>query len=455
MQWASGATVSVAIAAALAFSPRALLLVLHHAFFAIFALGIAVRLAALLRRRPSASRAGQPTADAPGYTVIVPLYDEAEVVPDLLRNLGRLDYPRERLQVLIALEADDLATQQAVRTEAPAWMEVVVCPPGEPRTKPRACNAALHRATGEFVVVYDAEDAPDPLQLREAATRFAASSPSLACLQAPLRVTAERPSRFERQFALEYAAQFDVMLPALARWGLPFPLGGTSNHFRRAALEAIGGWDAWNVTEDADLGMRLAASGLRTGMLSRPTWETPPDFNAWFPQRARWIKGYMQTWGVHMRTPFAGGWRRFAALQLTLGYAVLSAVMHGPLAMTVAAAVLVAAAHFPGPLHAPQVEIGDALLCVAGWLTGVGLMAEGARRAGSRMRLIDAALAPAYWPLQSLAAGYALHQLITKPFHWDKTRHRRAASNARLAAAQRSGVGAATAAVCSAAPEGA
>ena len=452
-QWALGASASAAIAAMLIESPQRLLVVLHAVFFTIFTLGVGWRLAALATRVRSRPAPPMPRGEAPRYTVLVPLYDEAEVVGDLLRNLRRIDYPRERLQVLIALEAHDLSTQAAVRAEAPpAWMEVVVCPPGGPRTKPRACNEALRRATGELVVVYDAEDAPDPLQLREAAARFAAASPQLACLQAPLRVRTERLTPFERQFALEYAAQFEVMLPAYARWRLPFPLGGTSNHFRRSALDAMGGWDPWNVTEDADIGMRLAGHGLRTGMLTLPTWETPPDFNAWFPQRARWIKGYMQTWGVHMRTPFAGGWRRFVALQLTLGYALVSAVMHGPLAMTVAAAVLVTGAHFPGSVPAPPIEAPDALLCLVGWLTGVALMREGARRAGSRLGWIDALVAPTYWPLQSLAAGYAIHQLVTKPFHWDKTRHRVAASNAH-AAAQRAGSPAA--AVWSARPEGA
>ena len=169
----------------------------------------------------------------------------------------------------------------------------------------------------------------------------------------------------QRQFALEYAALFEVMLPAYARWGLPFPLGGTSNHFRRAALEAVGGWDDYNVTEDADVGLRLAAQGWRLGVLSRPTFETAPDFEAWLPQRARWVKGYMQTWGVHMRTPLAGGWRRFAALQLMLGYAILSAVMHGPLALGVAASVIVAGAYLPGRAHLPDIGPADLALCLA------------------------------------------------------------------------------------------
>ena len=318
-QWIAAAMVGAALLGGLVFDLPVTLKVLHGVFLLVFGLGVAWRLAALACPPPAAATPSSPPPDRwPRYTVIVPLVDEAEVAADLLRNLQRIDYPRDRLQVIVALEAHDLATQAAVRAaQPPAWIEVLVCPPGRPRTKPRACNVALAHATGEIVVVFDAEDAPDPLQLREAAARFAAAPATLACLQAPLRVPIARLPLFERQFALEYAALFEVMLSAYARWRLPFPLGGTSNHFRRAVLEAVGGWDAWNVTEDADIGMRLAARGYETGVLASPTWETPPDFKAWIPQRTRWVKGYMQTWGVHMRRPLAGGWRGFAALQLT------------------------------------------------------------------------------------------------------------------------------------------
>ena len=417
-------------ALALARAPHPLAQTLHVVFFAVFAVvGVGVRLA--MRLQPVRTPAWTPLADAdlPVYTVIAPLYQEAEVAAQLVANLRALDYPPERLQVLVALEADDLATRAAVEAAAaPGTLRIVTAPPGGPRTKPRACNTALAQARGEFVVIYDAEDAPHPAQLREAAARFAQGPADLACLQAPLRVRLDRHKGFvQRQFALEYAALFEVVLPALARWGVPFPLGGTSNHFRRTALDMAGGWDAYNVTEDADIGLRLAARGARVGVLSLPTWETPPDLDAWLPQRARWVKGYMQTWGVQMRTPLAGGWRRFAALQGVLGYAILSALLHGPLMMVVAACALVSLSGLPGPIRPPPVAGADLALLVAGMAAALFLMAEGARRAGGRMTLADAVRAPFYWPLQSLAAAFAVHQLVVRPFHWDKTRHHVAA----------------------------
>jgi len=270
----------------------------YWTFVAVFVTSAAIRLAAVLT--PRRRHAPAPLADdaLPHYSLIVPLYREAEVARELVSNLDRLDYPRSRLQALIVLEADDHATQAAFHAmDLPAFIQVLVVPPGLPRTKPRACNVALQRARGELIVIYDAEDAPDPMQLREAAARFAAGDPALACLQAPLRVETPRALAFiPEQFRLEYAAHFEVLLPAFARWRLPFPLGGTSNHFKAEPLRSVGGWDAYNVTEDADIGFRLAAAGYQLATIDPPTLETAPASLAqWGPQRARWIKGHLQT----------------------------------------------------------------------------------------------------------------------------------------------------------------
>jgi len=260
---------------------------------------------------------GAPPSQFPGpevwprYTVLAALHDEAEVVGQLIQRLSRIDYPPHRLEGLLILEAGDHDTIAAARAaRRPDWLDVLVIPPGRPQTKPRALNHALALATGDLLTVYDAEDDPDPLQLREAAARFAADRPGrLACLQAPLRIRTPADPRaaapfLDRQFAAEYASLFETALPGLARLGLPFPLGGTSNHFRVDVLRAVGGWDAWNVTEDADLGFRLWEHGYRLGVIGRPTWETPPGaLTHWLPQRTRWLKGWMQTYLVHTRAP--------------------------------------------------------------------------------------------------------------------------------------------------------
>ena len=422
------AIATLGLAAAVKFAPFGLAWALHVGFFLVFGGGAAWRIvlieAGLRRARPEPRPLGD--GELPRYTVIAPLYREARMVEGLLAALARLDYPRDRLQVLLALEPDDAETRAAAQlamARSPLDVAVVLSPPSGPRTKPKACNAALGRATGSLVTVYDAEDQPGVGQLREAAARFAHGSAGgrgpLGCLQAPLRIREGR-GWLQRQFALEYAALFETALPGYAALGLPFPLGGTSNHFAVEALRATGGWDSWNVTEDADMGFRLAALGWSMDVLDTPTWESaPPSLAVWTPQRTRWVKGYMQTWGVHMRAPGEGGWRRAAALQLSLGLSLVSSVLHGALALGVAACVLVAAAGM-GP---PQFGAADVALLVGGWGAAVAAMAEGERARGGRIGLGDALSTVLYWPLQSLAALFAAWQLVVKPFHWDKTPH--------------------------------
>lgn len=365
--------------------------------------------------------------DWPAYTVLAALHDEAAVTPQLIRRLSRLDYPHDRLEGFLVLEAHDTATiVAAYATPRPDWLKILVCPPGMPRTKPRALNIALSRARGDLVTVYDAEDEPDAGQLREAAARFAADTTGkLACLQAPLRIRTARPGSrspfLDRQFAVEYAAQFEVTLPGMARLGLPFPLGGTSNHFRVDVLRAIGGWDAHNVTEDADLGFRLWNRGWRLDVISSPTLEAPPGpLEYWLPQRVRWQKGYMQTWGVHTRRPWQLGLRGCVALVMTLGVGLAASAVHAMAAAWFSAAVLVAivARITPAtPLLALGVmALGGSAALLCGWI--------GSRRAGFDYRVAHMVQSPVYWGLTSLSLAHAVWRLIREPFTWDKTPHR-------------------------------
>jgi len=363
----------------------------------------------------------------PRYTILAALYDEAEIVCQLIERLSRIDYPSDRLQGLLVLEAHDHETiAAALAAPRPDWLDILVTPPGKPQTKPRALNFALTQATGELLTVYDAEDAPDSQQLREAAARFAADQGGrLACLQAPLRVRppAKDASRFMgRQFAAEYASLFETTLPGRVRLGLPFPLGGTSNHFRVEVLRAVGGWDAWNVTEDADLGFRLWSGGWTLGVLARPTWEMPPEgLPHWLPQRTRWLKGYLQTWGVHTRRPWPLGWRGGLALVMTVGAGLVSAAIHGLTLAWVAAAVLVSAmAGLP-----PETPVLALCVLVLGAASAWLSCAIGAGRVAAPLGAADMIQAPAYWALLSLAFVHAAWRLVLEPFAWDKTPHRR------------------------------
>jgi cellulose synthase/poly-beta-1,6-N-acetylglucosamine synthase-like glycosyltransferase len=274
-----------------------------------------VRLAASVERPRPARQNGRALRDSdlPHYSVLVPLNDEAAVVPDLCAALARLDYPAAKLEILFLVEARDRPTRLALETHLrPETQRIVTCPPGGPRTKPRALNIGLALARGDLVVIYDAEDEPAADQLRLAAAKFAMAGPGLACLQAVLTVYNDDESRLARLFRLEYAALFHVVLPGLAQMGLPIPLGGTSNHFRRDTLVAAGGWDAWNVTEDADLGLRLAALGYDVDVLASETAEAAPEvLGQWFPQRTRWFKGWIR---LSMRSDFKRHFQRLASV---------------------------------------------------------------------------------------------------------------------------------------------
>ncbi|WP_436642467.1 glycosyltransferase [Microbaculum sp. FT89] len=429
-----------ALLAALAF-PVATLQALTG-LFGLFFLGvIGLRLtAAVLGLLPSSlvsSLSGPPESsrplsdrELPDYTVLVPLYREAALVPGLIAALARLDYPAHRLDIKIVAEADDAETLAVLRRAAlPPQVQVVVVPDAAPKTKPKALGFALAFARGAFVTVFDAEDLPDPRQLRRAAERFAAEPEDIVCLQARLAWYNWPESWFTRQLALEYASLFEVFLPALERLGLPFPLGGTSNHFRIRALRAVGGWDAYNVTEDADLGLRLARAGYRCKTLRSTTLEEAPvSFRPWLCQRTRWMKGWIQTYLVHMRAPGdlmrRLGPVRFLGIQAIFGGVVVSAFVH-PIFLAVIAVQVLHGDIFldgGGPVDFAVNWLG-VLNLIAGYLAGFALALAGLRHRPMWWLVPELALLPVYWLTMSIAAVRAVAQLCRAPHLWEKTEH--------------------------------
>ena len=409
-------------------APRALGTLAYWLLWLMFMGNAILRLGASLVpvRPPVPQSLAASNENLPYYTVIIALYKEAEIVPQVLHAMLNLNYPHDRVEILFALEADDLATLAALRArDLPPRVRIVEVPDGTPRTKPRALNHALGVATGDLVVIYDAEDQPHPDQLLAAAHAFDGGDSRLACVQAPLRPVGAH-SFIGRQFAAEYAVQFDVLLPALNALNLPFPLGGTSNHFKADVLKAIGAWDAHNVTEDADLGLRLAQYGYRSGMIAPPTHETPPALSrVWLPQRTRWIKGYMQTLLVHTRlnTPFR--WRVWTGLILGVAMSAGAAAAYAPFtALVVMSLTMKVVQALGNPARVlPAMPWRDLTLFAVGSLSAGMTLLAGARRARLRFGAADLAAAPFYWCLQSVAAGFALYQLIANPFYWDKTEH--------------------------------
>lgn len=386
--------------------------------------GVFVMLPALLRLQAAlfpVQSAGTPFIggddDWPIYSIIVPLRDEAHMVAGLAAAIRRMHYPPSRLEVMFAVEQTSPETVAAVRAEtADSRFHLVEVPDGAPRTKPKALNYTLPLISGDFVAVYDAEDVPEPDQVQKAARRFLAD-PELACLQAELVVDNAGESKLTALFAGEYAGQFGLMLPLLVRWGLPIPLGGTSNHFRVESLRQVGGWDAHNVTEDADLGVRLARFGLRTATLDSATFEEAPvTLTAWLRQRTRWMKGWMQTYIVHGRQPRQLlkdlGPVGFLGFHIYVGSLIVSPPLH---ALFVAVLVL-AVTGFSAALSGPWMAFAAISLAI-GYGGPVVLAIAGLRRLGSSQAGTQLLL-PVYWLLHAVAVIKAAVQLLRQPYFW-------------------------------------
>jgi cellulose synthase/poly-beta-1,6-N-acetylglucosamine synthase-like glycosyltransferase len=373
---------------------------------------------AFLRRRGSLPAPRPlPEGSLPRYTVLVPLYQEANMIIPLIGYLRTLDYPVSRLEILLLCEADDEETIAEIDLLDPdPPFRRVVCPPGQPRTKPRACNIGLQLATGDLCVIFDAEDRPEVSQLRRAAETFAVSGDEVICLQARLDYHNHRHNMLARWFTVEYGVWFGLLLPSLAGRDLPIPLGGTSNHFRTEPLRRLGGWDPYNVTEDADLGVRLHRSGSRTRMLLSTTYEEACAVpGPWIRQRTRWMKGYLQTWAVHSRRSAGLSTRLHSrlAVHLFVGGTPLSALVYAPMVLALPL------------LWARSTWLAASVTVVVGFVSGT-LAAFGMVYAVSARRwhlLVSALTFPVYFLLVSAATYRGLWQLLVRPHVWEKTPH--------------------------------
>lgn len=345
----------------------------------------------------------------PVYSVLVPLFQEADVVSQLIRALRALDYPRGALDVLLLVEADDPVTLEALNAcDLDSRFRIIVCPKLGPQTKPKALQIGLQLARGAFVTVFDAEDRPHPLQLKEAATIFNRSSRHLACLQAPLEAIVTQKSIVGTAFAAEYRLLFMRVLPALARLGIPFPIGGTSNHFRVGVLREIGGWDPFNVTEDADVAYRLARNGFTIGMLSLPTLEsTPSNARTYLKQRSRWLKGFFITFLVVSQS-FPGKFHFisfFSAFIFLIGsFSSAALFVRGLVLVFISQAFGNDSIFFPAIM---LLWVASSILC--------------GFRAGCRLSEIFSLFLACF--LQQLAALRAIIELVKRPYYWDKTPH--------------------------------
>ena len=418
------------------FAPREAMIVYSAVLSLMFLITISLRTAAathafgrkVLRRKRHYRRLRD--SALPRYTVMVAMFREARVLPHLVAGLRSLDYPGAKLDIKLVLEEVDEETIMAARAiDMPAHFEIVVVPDGKPRTKPRALNYALQFATGEYIVVFDAEDRPDPQQLRKAAAHFAEAEDEVVCLQGKLTFDNASENWLAKQFTIEYSSLFGGILPMLDRVRLPMPLGGTSNHFHTKTLRKLGGWDAHNVTEDADLGMRIYRAGLRAEVLDSVTYEEAAcQPGNWLRQRTRWLKGWMQTYCVHMRQPVRLfrelGLAGFLSFQGHFAGIIIAALVH-PWSYMIFAHDAAVGILFDRPetLFGRHILLIALINLVLGYASSLALGFFVLQDRRLRVLIPQLVFIPVYWLFISAACYRAVYQLITAPHYWEKTEH--------------------------------
>lgn len=381
----------------------------------------------------AALRSGRATPQAPGtrspvVTILVPLFRESRAVGTLTAAMERLRYPKDRLDVKYLIEEGDAETWKALESiKLPAFVEVISIPHSIPQTKPKAMNYALPFARGELLGIFDAEDIPDPDQIRKAVDAMDRAPDGTVCVQARLNHFNDTDSLVSRGAAMEYAMWFDVLLTGLSALRLPVPLGGTSLYIRTDALREVGGWDPDNVTEDADLGLRLARRGWRAALFDSTTLEEAPErCGQWIGQRSRWVKGFIVTWLVHMRQPRRTvadlGWRHTLAINLMLldGFAafLMQPLFWAALIYGIAALAVPSLETPPGWLMAASF-----IVFLLGQAVVLGAAAIAVARRFGPGRALWTPLLWAYWQMGMVAALRAVWELMAAPNLWVKTEH--------------------------------
>lgn len=380
---------------------------------------------ALPKQRPPV--VPQLPSNPPRVSILVPLYKEKEIAQTLVSRLSRLSYPKTLLDIVLVLEDEDETTQETLaRTALPPWIRTIKVPPGEITTKPRALNYAFRFTRGDIIGIYDAEDAPAPDQINKVVDHFANAPPEVGCLQGILDFYNPRANWLSRCFAVEYASWFRILLPGLSRMKFAVPLGGTTVFFRRNVLEQVCGWDAHNVTEDADLGIRLARHGFRTELIQTVTREEANNrFWPWVRQRSRWLKGYAITWWVHTRKPLKLwrdlGTQKFIGVQI-LFLTTLVQFTFAPILWSFWLILFGLPHPLSGVLEGSMARNLTALFLTAEAITI--LVGFAALSRSPHRRLIPwVPTLFAYFPLGTIAAYKAVAEIVTKPFYWDKTEH--------------------------------
>ncbi len=430
------AIITVLLILSLLFFPQptiiGLILLFNLLFLASIAFKFILSLAGAYQHKEPGMKENDPVfideTDLPPYSILIPVFHEPETIEQLIYALKNLDYPKDKIDVLFLFEKEDKETlASAKKANPPGHWQFIVVPPHQPQTKPKACNFGLAMARGEFITIYDAEDMPEPDQLKKAFHAFKTHPEEYICFQAALNYYNSNTNVLTRLFTLEYSYWFDLLLHGLDALKLPIPLGGTSNHFRTEKLRELGGWDPFNVTEDADLGIRAYGRGYKVGVLHSTTYEEATShIPIWIKQRSRWLKGYLQTFLVHNRKPLkflqSVGFKGWFTLQVFIGGTVFTNLVAPFFWFLFLYWLFTGGVAFDQYIYGPVLYISLFNLLFGNFL-GIYLSTLAVFRRQYFNLTYYALLTPFYNILLFIAAWKALKQLITNPFYWEKTGH--------------------------------
>ncbi len=366
--------------------------------------------------------------ELPVYTVQVPVYKEPKVIPHLVKQLANLDYPVVKLDVKVLLEEDDSATIEAFKaSNPPPNFHAVIVPAAQPKTKPKACNYGLWVSLGDYLTIFDAEDLPESDQIKKVLAAFRKLPPNVVVIQGALNYFNWPENFLTKMFTLEYSNWFDYTLPGMEALDVPIPLGGTSNHFKTDKLLELGAWDPFNVTEDADLGVRATARGYTVATIDSTTYEEANRaYGNWIRQRSRWIKGYMQTFLVNMRNPFKLirriGLKAFFGFVMFIGGTPFIFLMN-PLLWGIFLIWLVTRAEIFSDWFPSWLLFLTFFNLLLGNFMAVYVCILAVFKRKTYPLSIYALANPLYWMMHAYASYKALYQLLVKPFYWEKTEH--------------------------------
>lgn len=363
--------------------------------------------------------------DWPVYTILLPIYKEKEIFDQLFMAIENIDYPKDKLDIILLIEEDDIEIKKYLENyDLPKYWRIIEIPDFQPKTKGKALNFGLKEAKGEFLVIYDAEDIPEKDQLKKAVLGFRKIPNEVVCLQSKLNYYNPNQNILTKWFTAEYSSWFDLYLPGIDSINAPIPLGGTSNHFRTEILKKLKGWDPFNVTEDCDLGIRIFMAGYRTKILDTTTWEEAnSELKNWIKQRSRWVKGYIQTYFVHTRHPFYLikniGFKNFFHFNIIVG-GNFFVLCFNPIAWMFLLIWLFSPVktYFPNLyflIVTPVLLFGNIIFVIVNVLGVI-------RRKWYKL-IPTALLVPIYWVLMSFGALKGLFQFFKKPHYWEKTQH--------------------------------